>query len=336
MSENHGNADVLVIGAGLAGVMASRELATAGLSVQTVDKGRSVGGRLATRRIGEGQADHGAQFFTADAPEFRKMVDEWRRTELVREWGTGWTGGSLADAATQAHPRYYAPGGMNGLVKELAGTLGVRTGVRIVAVELVQGRWSARDEDGGRWNARALVLTPPVPQALALLDGGGVEMSHHDRMALRYVRYESCLVGMFLIDSESNVPEPGLVECDGRAAACWIADNRMKGISEQTVLTVQTDGTYSGRRWDDDDREILAELEEAARLHLPARARVVEAQLKRWRYATPLALHDHRCLVPEGLPPLVFAGDGFLDYGVEGAVLSGLAAGRRLSAMLTG
>ena len=44
---------VVVIGAGISGLVAGRELAAAGAEVALVDKGRSVGGRLATRRIGE-------------------------------------------------------------------------------------------------------------------------------------------------------------------------------------------------------------------------------------------------------------------------------------------
>jgi len=57
-------AQVLVVGAGLAGLTAGRVLAAAGIDTVIVDKGLSVGGRLATRRIGDATLDHGAQFFT--------------------------------------------------------------------------------------------------------------------------------------------------------------------------------------------------------------------------------------------------------------------------------
>ena len=43
----------IVIGAGIAGLLAARQLAEAGRDVTVLDKGRGVGGRLATRRIGE-------------------------------------------------------------------------------------------------------------------------------------------------------------------------------------------------------------------------------------------------------------------------------------------
>lgn len=75
-----GVADVLVVGARLTGLMASRTLQEQGLGVTLIDKGRSVGGRLATRRLGPGRADHGAQFFTVRRLEFQIWVDHWRTT----------------------------------------------------------------------------------------------------------------------------------------------------------------------------------------------------------------------------------------------------------------
>lgn len=64
--------DVLIIGAGLAGLSAANELKRAGHNVLIIDKGRGIGGRLAGRRIGDASFDHGAQFFTAR--EDRKSV----------------------------------------------------------------------------------------------------------------------------------------------------------------------------------------------------------------------------------------------------------------------
>jgi len=55
VSEKHptttpGRADVLVIGAGIAGVTAARELASSGLSVIVVEAGHRIGGRMRTIR----------------------------------------------------------------------------------------------------------------------------------------------------------------------------------------------------------------------------------------------------------------------------------------------
>ena len=65
---------VAIVGAGLAGLMAGRTLAEAGHEVVLLDKGRSPGGRLATRRIGAATLDHGAQFFTVRSEAFAARV----------------------------------------------------------------------------------------------------------------------------------------------------------------------------------------------------------------------------------------------------------------------
>ena len=42
--------DIVVIGAGMSGIACARVLRAAGLPVRLIDKGRGVGGRMATRR----------------------------------------------------------------------------------------------------------------------------------------------------------------------------------------------------------------------------------------------------------------------------------------------
>jgi predicted NAD/FAD-dependent oxidoreductase len=51
---------IVVVGAGLAGLTAARSLVAGGHDVLVLDKGRSPGGRMATRRIGGATFDHGA------------------------------------------------------------------------------------------------------------------------------------------------------------------------------------------------------------------------------------------------------------------------------------
>ncbi len=83
--------DVLIVGAGLSGLVAARELTKKGLNVTVLDKGRSVGGRLATRRIADGVADHGAQFFTARTNTFKAEVKQWLDAGLISvSWLERW------------------------------------------------------------------------------------------------------------------------------------------------------------------------------------------------------------------------------------------------------
>ncbi|MCC6802026.1 MAG: FAD-dependent oxidoreductase [Anaerolineae bacterium] len=323
--------DVLVVGAGLAGLMAARTLVEQGARVIVVDKGRSVGGRLATRRIGGGVADHGAQFFTVRDPAFGAFVERWITEGLVFEWSRGWSDGSLS-VSRDGHPRYAVRGGMNALAKHLAKGLDTRLKVNLAAVKPANGGWQITDVSGSSQRAQAVLLTPPVPESLGLLNA--VPLNPDDRKALEAIQYSPSLTGMFRLDRVIRLPSPGAIQRP-HANVHWIADNHRKGISPGAViLTAQAGTTYSRQLWERSDEQILNALK-VDLLPVIGDAQIVEAQLKRWRYSQPEQIYPERCFVAADLPaPLVFAGDAFGEPRVEGAALSGMAAGRRLIELL--
>jgi renalase len=99
------------------------------------------------------------------------------------------------------------------------------------------------------------------------------------------------------------------------------------------VITAHGSPAYSKARYDWSDEAVLADMSE--RLAQFVQGEVVEAQLKRWRYAQPVILHEEPTLLAEGLLPLALAGDGFCIPRVEGAALSGLAAGRAIKEVIS-
>ena len=78
------SARVVVVGAGIAGLVAARELSSKH-EVVVVDKGRGVGGRLATRRAGDASFDHGAQFITTRSEWFTSLIADTRSAGVVHE-----------------------------------------------------------------------------------------------------------------------------------------------------------------------------------------------------------------------------------------------------------
>lgn len=338
MQTNSSNtADVLIIGAGLSGLLAAGTLQVAGRQVLVVDKGRGVGGRMATRRIDAGVdrtgvADHGAQFFTVRSPAFRRIVDDWLAQGLVFEWSRGWSDGSIvASGMADGYPRYAVSGGFTAVPRHLARTLPVQTGVQITAVTPAATGWQAIDATGRRYHGRGLILTAPVPQSLALLDAGGVALNRADRAALERIAYAPCICGIFHVNGAVDLPEPGALQRP-EAPISWIADNQRKGISPAArVLTVHAGPGLSRALWDEPDAVALAAVREGLRAFLAADAVIITEQLKRWRYALPTVLHPERTLIAQDLPPLACAGDAFGGPRIEGAALSGLAAAETLS-----
>ncbi len=327
------NTDVLIIGAGLSGLFAARGLVKAGKRVLILDKGKSVGGRMATRRIGGATADHGAQFFTTRDPAFTALLNEWLADGIAFEWSRGWSDGSLA-STRDGHPRYAIKGGMNALAKHLAIGLDVRLKEEVTSLSVIDGGWEVRDAVGSRVTAKAVLLTPPVPQSLALLDAGQVMLSESDRAALEQIEYSPCITGIFGINGLVNLPAPGAIQRP-HAPITWIADNRQKGISPVTMLTLQASAGYSQQLWDRSDDEVIRAFKVDLMPFLDESVQVTETQIKRWRYSQPSVTYLERTLLAaDQAAPLMFAGDAFGGPRVEGAVLSGIAAGEKLKELV--
>lgn len=326
--------DILIIGAGLSGLMAAQQLQGSGKRIHILDKGRSVGGRLATRRIGPGLADSGAQFFTVREPAFQRYVDEWQAAGLVYIWSTGWSDGSLIAAAptTDGYPRYASNGGMNALAHHLAAQVRaqgvtIQTEQSITAIRQQGDGWQATAANGDHYHAGTLLLTPPVPQSLALLAAGAVPLMAEDRAALERIAYAPCLCGLFWLEGDITLPAPGALQRPG-ADLAWLADNQRKGISPGAkMITVHAGPTYSATHYDTPDDELLATFQASLQPFMQGKITCHAAQLKRWRYALPTITHPARYLHAQGLPPLYFGGDAFGGPRVEGAALSGLALG---------
>ncbi len=317
---------ILIVGAGITGLLAAHTLREAGFEALVVERADTVGGRLATCAVGPGRADYGAQFFTVRTPEFQAHVDRWRDADLAFEWAHGWSDGSLAVTRADGHPRYAIRGGMQALAQHLAAPLDVRTGANLTAVARHYEGWVTVDDQGRVYTADAVLLTPPVPLALSLLRAGDVPLHDDTEKTLRAIQYDPSLTGLYWINGPVHLPEPGAIQ-QHNAAIAWVADNKRKGISpDATIITIQAGPGYSAELWPLADWEILVALSSALRRYKDLLADVVEQQLIRWPYAMPQTVYPQRYLRLDNLPPLLLAGDAFGGPRVEGAVLSGMVA----------
>jgi len=155
---------VVVVGAGIAGIACARVLQEAGLPVRVLERARTPGGRMASRRHGQRPVDIGAAYFTARDAQFCALVARWAGRGLVREWTDTLAvrdgDGSWRDAPGPV--RWAAPDGLQALVADLADGLDVRCGHLVCEV----GPGPHVDGDP----ARAVVLAMPDPQAARVLD----------------------------------------------------------------------------------------------------------------------------------------------------------------------
>lgn len=321
MPDNETFTDVLIIGTGITGIIAARELQKAGRRVLLLDKGRGLGGRLASRRVGAATFDHGAQFITARDARFEELLKQGAEAGMVTEWCRGFS--ALADG----HPRWRGAPAMTAVAKYLAHGLETQMERQVTALRREGQRYTATTSHGDVYSASAVLLTPPVPQSLALLAAGGIELDHSLRTRLESIQYERCLAVMAVMSGPSLIPPPGAI-IPASGPISWMADNQLKGISAEPAVTLHASHEFSLAHWDADRMESGRLLLEAAQPWLGAE--VLSYQVHGWRYSKPMQVDAQPCALVHASPPLVMAGDAFAGPRVEGAALSGFAAAHTL------
>lgn len=322
----------LIIGGGISGLIIATELKRNGIKATILDKGRGIGGRLATRRIKynsniEGIFDYGAQHFNVSNPQFQTWVDKWLKQGIVEEWSQGFpkTKGNILD---NSRAYYRGIKSNRSIAKHLAKDLDIHTSTRIINLNWQDAQWIIQAENGANFVGDLLIITAPIPQSLALLDNSKITLASELRESLEQVIYSKSIAVLALLEKPSRIPEPGGLLLDGNPLS-WIASNHKKGISPQGyALTLHAGAKFSEAHWETDNENLVEQLFTAASPWL--NSRVIEYQVHRWRYSQPGIVYGEPYLAVQK-PPLILAGDAFVTPTVEGAVLSGLAAAEYVS-----
>jgi hypothetical protein len=339
---------IAVVGAGIGGLTAARELAGAGHEVVVFERGRGPGGRASRRRAEGFEFDHGAQYFTARAPAFLAQTRAWLDDGIAAEWAprmaTAGDGGIRG--RTSRTTRYVGTPGMSALARERAASLDLRTGVRVTALSGSPGssrpprRWTlelehAAGAGGAGTEVTAPEVTAPGPfdavllactpaQGLPLLDRPP-DFSEQAR-AVRFLPVWALLLGF---ETPPDIQADGVFVDDPVIA--WAARNDSKpGRRGGPTWVVHATGKWSAGREEEPAGEIAEELcegfERALGLSLPA---PTLRTAHRWRYA--------RCENPLGVGALWdedlrigMCGDWCTGSRIEGAYQSGRALAARI------
>lgn len=311
----------IIIGAGMAGLSAAHELTRQGWDVTILDKGRGVGGRMATRRIANSRADHGAQYFSVRTPEFRQLIDQLEADGVVQTW-------DLSGAGVE-HPRYIGALGMSTIPKHLAQGLTINLQERATLIEHHATGCQVTTEAGNTYQADALILTIPAPQALTLMGDSAIALPEFDRIALENITYQPCLSVIALLNQPSQIPPPGMQILEKNGVE-KVIDNQQKGIApEQATVTVHATAAFSTEHLEGDLRAAGQKLLDQLTEWIPAES-IVEYQVHRWRYSLAEVRHPEAYLRVPAPFPLLLGGDGFGLGNVEGAFQSGFQIAQAL------
>lgn len=201
-------ARIAIVGAGMAGLACARALADAGKEAVIFDKGRGPGGRLATRRAGDGlRFDHGAQYVTAKGTGFASLLAGMEAAGAAAPWEIG-HGRCLTGIP-----------GMSAMARYLCEGLDIRQGALATSAREDGAGWLL-EVDGRAERCERLVLAVPAPQAAALLGSG-----HPLVLQTAAVRMTPCLTLMAAFETAPGPFETRTFETrrDPEDPLAWIA-----------------------------------------------------------------------------------------------------------------
>ena len=296
---------VLVVGAGISGAACAAVLRAAGMDVTVRERGRAVGGRLASPALHERRVDIGAAYFTAKDEGFETVVADWRARGLVHDWTDTFDVFDASGRTTTSGPmRYATRDGLRSLARDLHG-----------AVELA-------DEVGELPSGYDItVLAMPDPQARRLAGN-----------LIEWVEYEPVIAVVAAFDERTWRLDAAFVNDDPDLSL--IADDGARRDDGAPVLVLHSTADRAQAHLDDPPRAVTP-LVTAARRLLDIGADPQWTHAHRWTFAKPVGTHGDAPYWLEGAIGL--CGDSWCPSGaprVESAWLSGHRLGTEIARRL--
>lgn len=325
---------VIVVGGGISGMSCARVIASAGLSVTVLDRGRGVGGRMAAPVLDGRPVDTGASYFTVSDDAFAAVVDDWEQRGLARRWTDTF---DVFDADTPGerktgNDRWAAGRGLASLVEDLARGLDVeRHTVESVAATGERGHIMV---DGRP--ASAVVLAMPDPQARSLLDANSSVWSALDDpfepvLALS-AGWDARTWGSLAGETAFAGAFDGAF-VNGDEHLSWIADDGRRRGDDAAVLVAHSTPTLAAAHLKAPD-EAQTPMLKALMSLLGISESPRWTHLHRWSVAKPTGAREQPFYLDD--TTIGVCGDAWSQRPrVESAYLSGAALGAALVAQLT-
>lgn len=274
--------DVLVIGAGMSGLIAATELQKKSFNVAVVEKARGSGGRLSSKRVQSASReamisfDLGCASFDAKTELFRSHLETWSSEGIAKVWRFSETTGS----------QYVATPRSSSITRYLADQLDVHFATRVTEIRKNNGLWSVFIEGSaqqiGFAQAKHIIFATPPQQAADLLPEG-----HSYIPALSQSILEPQWVLMLNIKGRLELSDEYYEFSDSIISRLILEPSKPERVESKGFQTwvLQADTKWTGDNLDTDktklEHELVAEL--ASKTGTPII--VEDAYLHRWLYS---------------------------------------------------
>ena len=302
--------DLLIIGAGIAGLAAGQMAQQAGLKFMLIDKGRRVGGRVSTRRSDGFVFNHGAQFATSRSSDFGDILRAASTAGMATDWQIG--DKKMVVVGTPI---------MRALPMFLAKTLPIQQNRRIASIIHKTEHIQCVDTDGVSLTARKVICTAPAPQTATLLADDFQDLA----ATASYAAYAPCLTVMLgLADDEVLLKIP--VKSPEHNIGWAVSETaRPAATQNRPALTIQADAAWSAAHKNDTTDSIIQRLIEKYQMSTGRQiGEVLHAHVHCWLYAKVTTPSPAVSIICQ--KNLAIAGDWLGGARVENAFISGQRA----------
>jgi len=256
---------IAVIGAGVSGLAAARNLTDSGMVCKIFEKSGGLGGRLATRETEGLTFDHGVQYLKARGPSFSKFLIQCIKEGKARAW---------------TDDLYVGAPQMKALAHALAEGLDIEFNFTASSLVRRANEWCISDGTEGRSGFDAVILSIPAPQAAELLSSSEVSFRGMDE-----VRYSPCITLMISFDQQINFTKKFIRNKSGPIT--WISQNSSKPDRKSTPQTfvVHTHAEWSLANLDTPLEKIKADLLVLSNDIIKTQSVPIVSIVHRWKYA---------------------------------------------------
>ncbi|MEX0857524.1 MAG: FAD-dependent oxidoreductase [Balneolaceae bacterium] len=332
---------IAVIGAGIAGLTAGRELAKAGNQVVLFEENQDFGGRMATYVSKKHQKiDYGISYFEPASGEFGDFLEELKSKKLITTWEGNFAKKSSDDSIKNVEnnkPLYISTDGMNNIAKYLGRMLDIRFGTKVGGLTHIGANrtkkraWMLNFPSSLTENFDAVIIAAPARQAYAILNTTIDEIETltlvREIDEVLYTPQISYVAGY----GDAEKPEWNALEVEDDTIT-WVSNEaRKNNESSECAFVVHTTGEFAHENRDEDKKVIaekianrLSEITGAGWTALPEWQQVYS-----WKYSKAINPLPHDYMEIKSMEtPLALIGSYMNGNDIESAYLSGLKLAR--------
>ena len=319
--------DVIIVGAGLSGLVCAQALHQSGLQVCVIEKARGTGGRLSSKRLSIGEAtvsyDLGAPHIQFTQDSFKAWLDQLGSSEV------------LLPHIHNGQSAWVAPSRNSMLTRHLSRDLTVHFGQKVSSIKHVNGSWIVSTQaqsnrpqpqpavdDAPFAQAPHVIFSAPAEQTLALLP------EHHSGRAwLNDVNSDPVFVSIFAVQWQDDGLIARVKNTTSPAIGAILMEHEKPQRDHQgfQLIKVQASPEWSQAHIDEPFDVIEAKLKSVLESHLGQPLNEMASHTHRWlygQYENPIQNTKGYLSFNDGLH---ICGDYFdlSELGLERAFLSG-------------